>query len=220
MAELHYQHGEQARREVVTEWRRRLFGLSYNDVWAALAREINARHDAGGWWKHGKVVADVGAWQITLDKHVVSTGKSVIVYTRLRAPFVSAGGLRFVVYRKSVFSDLGKLLGMQDIEVGDRAFDEAFIVKGSDEGTVRLLLSDPTLRGLIEAQPKLRLEVKDDEGWFGAKFPQGVDELHFQVHGIIEDIDRLKLLFDLFAHTLRRLCEIGEAADRPAGVKL
>jgi hypothetical protein len=220
MAELSYQHADQAKREIATEWRRRLFGLNYNDVWAVLAREINARHETGGWWKHGKVVADVGAWQITLDKYVVSTGKSHISYTRLRAPFVSHGGLRFLVYRKGVFSGLGKLLGMQDIEIGDARFDEAFIVKGNNEGTVRRLLADPALRGLLDAQPKLCLQVKDDEGWFGAHFPQGVDELHFQVTGIIKDVDRLKLLFDLFAHTLRRLCEIGEAADGPANVKL
>ena len=220
MAELHYQDSQQAKREIATDWRRRLFGLNYHDVWAALAREIDARHETGGWWKHGKVVADVGAWQITLDKHVVSTGKSHITYTRLRAPFVSSGGLRFCVYRKGVFSGLGKLLGVQDIEIGDARFDDAFVVKGSDDRTVRLLLSDPALRALIEAQPKLRLQVKDDEGWFGAHFPQGVDELHFQVMGIIKDVDRLRLLFDLFAHTLRRLCEIGEAADRPANVTL
>ena len=220
MAELHYQESQEAKREIATDWRRRLFGLNYHDVWAALAREINARHDAGGWWKHGKVVADVGAWQVTLDKHVVSNGKSAITYTRLRAPFVSQNGLRFLVYRKGVFSDLGKRLGMQDVEVGDKAFDDAFIVKSSDERTVRLLLADPALRALIAAQPKLRLRVKDDEGWFGARFPEGIDELHFQVHGIIKDVERLKLLFDLFAHTLRRLCEIGEADDRPADVQL
>jgi hypothetical protein len=40
------------------------------------------------------------------------------------------------------------------------------------------------------------------------------------VRGLIKDIDQLKRLFDLFAHTLRRLCEIGEAVDRPAGVTL
>src|SRR5215213_3355823 len=122
MAELHYQESKQAKREIATDWRRRLFGLNYNDVWAALAREINARHETGGWWKHGKVVADVGAWQITLDKFVVSTGKTHVTFTRLRAPFVSHGGLRFLVYRKSIFSGLGKLLGMQDIEIGDERF--------------------------------------------------------------------------------------------------
>ena len=38
------------------------------------------------------------------------------------------------------------------------------------------------------AQPKLRLQVKYDEGWFGAHFPRGVDGLHFQVHDIIKHV--------------------------------
>ena len=56
------------------------------------------------------------------------------------------------------------------------------------------------------AQPQIRLEVKDSEGWFGPKFPEDVDELHFQVVGVIKEVDRLKGLFDLFAAVLDRLC--------------
>ena len=51
---------------------------------------------------------------------------------------------------------------------------------------------------MIHAQPKFRLDVKDSEGWFGPKFPDDVDELHFQVFGVIKDIERLKALFGCF----------------------
>ena len=62
--------------------------------------------------------------------------------------------------------------------------------------------------------------VKDDEGWFGAKFPEGVDELYFAVAGVIADVTRLKLLYELFAETLDRLCAIGSAYERDPGVAL
>jgi hypothetical protein len=138
----------------------------------------------------------------------------------MRAPYVNLEGLRFTVYRKGLFSELGKLLGMQDIEVGDPEFDEAFIVKGTDESRVRELFSDPEVRSLMLAQPQIRLEVKDSEGWFGPSFPEDVDELHFQVVGVIKDVDRLKGLFDLFAVVLDRLCRIGSACEREPGVSL
>jgi hypothetical protein len=64
---------------------------------------------------------------------------------------------------------------------------------------------------LIESQPKVRLQVKDSEGWFGPKFPEHVDELSFQIPGIIKDVPRLKRLFDLFAAVLEQLCDIGSA---------
>jgi hypothetical protein len=109
---------------------------------------------------------------------------------------------------------------MQDIEVGDPEFDEAFIIKGNDEGKVCALFANPKIRQMIQDQPQIRLEVKDSEGWFGPKFPEDVDELLFQVVGVIKDIDRLKSLFDLFATLLDQLCKMGSAYRQEAGVEL
>ena len=73
---------------------------------------------------------------------------------------------------------------------------------------------------MIQAQPEFRLDVKDSEGWFGPKFPEDVDELHFQVAGVIKDVERLKALFDLFAALLDRLCRIGSAYKQDPEVAL
>ena len=66
----------------------------------------------------------------------------------------------------------------------------------------------------------LDYENRDDEGAFGAYFPKNADELRFLPMGVIKNVDRLKLLFDLFAETLHELCRLGSAADLPPGVKL
>ena len=196
------------------------FGPSRKDVWRKLSEEMQARYVSGGFWKGDKVVAEHGDWTITLDTYAVSTGKVTIVYTRMRAPFVNPGGFRFTVYRKSVFSGIGKFFGMQDIEIGDAPFDDGFIVKATSESRVRELLRNPRIRELIAKQKDIQFSVKDDEGWFGSTFPDGVDELHFAVTGIIKDIDRLKLIFDLFAETLDQLTHMGAADARPARVEL
>ena len=197
------------------------FGPSKDEVWRRLAEEIDADFIEGGFWKRGtKVQAQIGFWTLTLDTYTVSTGKSSVTYTRMRAPYVNPEGLRFTVYRTGLFSEFGKLLGMQDIEVGDPEFDEAFVFKGTDEAKVRELFTDPEVRSLVLAQPQVRMEVKDSEGWFGPSFPVDVDELHFQVHGVIKEMDRLKALFDLFAAVLDRLCRIGTAYEREPGVTL
>ena len=60
--------------------------------------------------------------------------------------------------------------------------------------------------------------MKDDEGWFGTKFPEGVDELYFVVVGVIKDIERLALLYELFTETLDELCRMGAAVDTPPNV--
>ena len=196
------------------------FGPSKDEVWRQLSQEIGAEFVEGGFWKGSKVQAHVGPWTITLDIVHRPTEDAHVTYTRMRAPYVNPEGFRFTIYRKGLFSDLGKLLGMQDIEVGDPEFDEAFIIKGNDESKVRDLFANPKIRQMIQAQPKIRLEVKDSEGWFGPKFPEDVDELHFQVVGVIKDVERLKALFDLFAAVLDQLCRIGSAYKQEPGVDL
>lgn len=198
---------------------RKLFGPSQAEIWSQLGAAIGARHEHS-WWKGDKIVANVGQWTVTLDMYVVSTGKSSVTYTRMRAPFVNRDGFRFVVYRASIFTPLGKMLGMQDIRIGNDRFDDDFVVKSNKEPQVRKLLADPKLRQLIQKQKRIRFEVKDDEGWFGKRFPEGVDELQFIEVGIIKDMHRLEKLFELFAYTLNRLCHIGSAYEDDPRFKL
>lgn len=197
-----------------------LFGPSREEIWRQLSQEIGGELIEGGFWKQGKVQARHGSWTVTLDNYTVSTGHSHATFTRLRAPFVSRDGFSFNIYRKGLFSELGKRLGMQDIETGQSAaFDEDFIVKGNDEAKVRSLFANPEIRRLIAVQPKIRLEIKDKDRPFDG-FPEEVDELVFHVHGVIKDVARLRGLFDLFAEVLDELCRMGCAAPDDPGVSL
>jgi hypothetical protein len=225
---------------------RKIFGPNKDEIWKQLSNEIGADFVEGGFWKgSSKVVAQVKNWTVTLDTYTVSTGKSSITFTRMRAPYVNRDGFRFNIYRKRLLSGLGKLLGMQDIEIGGpkferleplfgvpsyldeqliesglKEFDEAFIIKSNDETKARMLFKNWKLREMIEAQPQIFFQIKDDEGWFGKKFPEGVDELYFQVVGIITDIEHLKSIYELFAETLNTLCHIGSAYETDPNLDL
>lgn len=200
---------------------RQLFGPSKQELWHLLSQELGGTFEAGTFWSGRDCVrVAVGEWEITLDTYVVSTGESSTTYTRLRAPYVNADGTRFAVYRASFLSPLGAWFGLQDIQVGDAEFDQKMVVKGNNEARVRLLLSDPELRRRILAQPRVHFEVQDDEGWFGKRFPEGVDALKYVEHGVITDLQRLRELFDLFAYTLHRLCHIGSAYEDDPGLRL
>jgi hypothetical protein len=196
------------------------FGPGTDEVWGQLCQEIGGELVQNGRWKGSKVKLDVGPWTIVLDNHTVSEGETSTTYTRLRAPFLNPAGFRFQIYRKGPFSGLGKMLGMQDIEVGDPEFDAAFIIKSNDEGTVRELLANPGLRQMFQALPRVRLEIKDNEGWFGTKFPDDADELCFLAPGVIKDVALLKSLFDLFATMLDQLCRIRATTKQHPGVSL
>jgi hypothetical protein len=198
-----------------------VLGPSREEVWKQLCAKIGADFVEGGFWKGDKVQAHFKNWTITLDTYTVSTGHAHQTFTRIRAPFVSRDEFRFRIYRKTAFSDLGKMIGIQDIEVGHSAqFDEDFIIQGNDESKIRTLFANREIRRLINEQPKIRLELRDDEGFFRKHYPEGVDALYFQVPGVIKDVDQLKKLFDLFAEVLEELNRIGTAAEESPGVDL
>ncbi len=118
------------------------FGPNKDEVWRQLSQEIGAEFVEGGLRKGNKVQAHVGTWTITFDiLHRDHAALTRHVHPDA-CPLVNAEGFRFTIYRKGIFSDLGKLLGMQDIEVGDPEFDEAFIIKGTDEYKVRDLFAN------------------------------------------------------------------------------
>lgn len=203
---------------------REIFGPSRNEIWKQLANETGSRHVERGFWKSTKIEADHREWTITLDAYdqVISTGKSVVVipHTRLRAPYVNKDGFRFEIYRRGFFSDVAKWFGAEDVEVDQQPFDEDFVIKGNNHAQLKALFANEAIRNLLSAQPKVMFSVLDDEGWFGAKFPEGVDKLEFMVEGVIKDVDQLKSLYDLFAETLDHLCRIGSAYENDPQVAL
>jgi hypothetical protein len=197
------------------------FGQSLDEVWGRLSKEIGAQFVPGGFWKRGKVQKQVDQWTILLDTFTRHHGQHThVVYTRLRAPFVNPDGFRFSVHQAGAFSGLCRFLGMQDVEIGDPQFDDAFVVKGNDESRLVDLFADPKLRALFAALPRMRLEVKDSEGWFGPTFPPDADELYLETRGVLKDLDQLKGCFDVFSALLHRLCLIGAAHKYDPGVRL
>ncbi len=189
-----------------------LFGPSRREIWQQLSREVGGHFHEGGFFATSAVQARTGDWIVTLDTVTHGDGKTNQTYTRLRAPYFNPEGFRFEVYRSSVFSGLGKALGMQDIEVGHPRFDQDFVIKGNAARRVRRLFDNRRIRRLIDAQPRIHLSVKAQEGWF-SKFPAGVDELHFQSLGVIKDLEQLRTLFDLFAEVLQQVCHEGRAYE-------
>ena len=198
---------------------RKLFGPSQAEVWAQLSLELGGQSEHG-FWKGSKVRAVVEEWTVILDTYTVSTGQSTITYTRMRAPYVNPSRFHFAIYPEGFFAKIGKVFGMQDVVVGFPEFDDRYIIKGNDDSFLRQLFASSELRHRITAQPDIHLEIRQDDGWFGTTFPEGVDMLTFQVVGVLKDIPRLKALFELFGCTLDQLCNIGAAYETDPGFSL
>jgi hypothetical protein len=202
---------------------RSIFGPSRDEIWGQVASNLGAEFVDGGFFGGDVVRLQHGEWEITLDEYTQSSGsgsnRSSTTYTRMRAPFVNKDNLYFELYRASIFSGLGKMLGFQDIEIDDPYFDEDFVIKGNSDEQVKYLFTSQKLRNLIYQQSNVHLSIRDDEGWFGASFPEGVDELYFSAYAI-RDAHQLEELFNLFATTLERLVQIDSAYENDPRVEL
>ena len=197
-----------------------IFGPSRKEVWKQLSEEINANYIERSFFKGPRIEYKHNNWTIYLDTYTVSTGKSSTTYTRMRVPFINQKKFLFKVYRKGVFSNIGKALGMQDIEIGYDYFDNDYIIKGNDEILLRRLFQNHNIRNLIEKQSRIFLEIKDNEGRFGPKFNDNESELYFVVIGVIKDKERIKNLFELFMKIIDELEMIGITVNQTPEVKL
>jgi hypothetical protein len=203
---------------------KRIFGPSQEEIWQQLCDEIpNAEFIKGGFWQgSNRVIVTFKCWEIILDTYTTShttsggygsTYSTSTTYTRMRAAYVSNDGLWFKINRRGWFAELGMLFGRQDIQLGDPEFESNFIIQGNDEIKVRQLFANAIIRDLSLQQPSIVFQIKDNEGFFGQRFPSDVDELYFEEAGTIEDVERLKSLFELFAQTLKQLYRIGSACQ-------
>ena len=178
------------------------------DVWQQISKDIDGDFIDCDFWGSDVLKYKHDDWEIILDTYTVTKSKMKLTYTRMRAPFVNNTNFDFKIYREGLFSSVGKIFGMQDIEIGDDFFDKEFIIKSNDAEKVKVFFNDEKLKELIHEQPEIMLEIKEDDGWFKQSHPEGVDELYFECVGIITETVRLKSLFEMFALTLDRLVHI------------
>ncbi|QAT39873.1 hypothetical protein [Clostridium sp. JN-9] len=136
-----------------------IFGPSKKEIWQQLAEEIQDDYVNNGFWSGDRAEAHVYNWIVVLDTYTTSTGKSSITYTRMRAPFVNLDNFYFKIYKAGILSGLGKALGMEDINIGHKEFDDNFVIKSNNEEKVKQLFSNAGIRSLIQAQSQFNLEI-------------------------------------------------------------
>jgi len=112
-----------------------------------LASRYGGRCEPGGLFSTPSVrFSHDDAW-VTIDISVTG-GKHKTYYTQAR--FCSPRlGIRCEVYPEGLWSRVGKLMGMVDVEIGSPDFDRRYIISGSDPATLRSLLN-PVVQSQIE----------------------------------------------------------------------
>ncbi len=188
------------------------FAAHQEAIWTQLSARL------GDSWDGTKVRIDDGPWSLVMDSYNISSDDWKAGHTRMSAPYLNPEGFRFNIYEKGAFSWLGKLLGAQDIKVGDAPLDDAWVIQSNSPAKIRVFLEDQPIRDGIMAMPECELRLHDDEGEFDHPTEEGArfDELLFSCAGLLADPEQLARAYALFARALNRLCTLGSAyTDAP-----
>ena len=157
------------------------------------------------------VVVTHGPWTLRFDTHVVSTGYTTIIHTRVRCLARRRQPFKFVVRPRTALDRLVEVLGFRGMPGGDRDFRARYVAMGKPDSLLRALLASD-LPLAFQGRDGLRLEVKKASR--KERTASGVDTvaLSVQMLGILTDVDALMGLFDVATLAMDELARAGVLA--------
>lgn len=110
------------------------FGVQQNKktnlAWAAVAQRLGLVFQPGQLFSRPRISGVHKGCSVLVTTFSKGTGKHQTTYTRFRVSYPHSLDLGLRLTRQGLLSGIGKVFGTQDIEVGDKPFDDAIVVKG------------------------------------------------------------------------------------------
>jgi hypothetical protein len=131
--------------------------------------------------------------------YTTGSGKSRTTWSAVTAAVGGAGGFTLELFPENIFTRIGTALGMQDIRVGDPAFDQVFLVKSNDPAyAAAALLPEIRARLLAERERGARGHLAIRDG-----------EVRYAEMGAFDNEARVSRLADM----LEAVCDLAEVAE-------
>lgn len=131
--------------------------------------------------------------------YTTGSGKSRTTWSAVVATVGGAGGFTLELFPENFLTRIGTAFGMQDIRIGDPAFDQAFMVKSNDPAyAAAALLPEIRTRLLAERQRGARGHLAVKGG-----------EVRYAEMGAFDNEARVNRLADM----LEAACDLAEVAE-------
>lgn len=123
--------------------------------------------------------------------------------TKFLAPLAAHPTLRFHLHPEDWVSEIGKLLGMEDVELGFPRLDKAYIVKTNQPETLKALFANEAIRATLRkfADCDLRIVTHHENGqettslslWYETALtdPATLREIYHVMYTLAEQIENL-----------------------------
>lgn len=174
-------------------------------AWSSLAGRHDMQFFDGGWFGEFGLSGTYRGVDVEVKTETRGSGKNKKTYTVYQASLPGGVPFGLIVYDEGFFSQVGKLFGGQDIEIGHPEVDDAFIIKSDHPAEVHRFFDDRRVR-----QAFLRLAASG----------QDIHVEHGQVEiderGLETSIDDLRRNLDLVVHFSQDLAESFEETELDA----
>lgn len=186
-----------------------LFNKNYEAIWKQFAIEKNGKYLEGHYGEQDAVEIKYKNHIIKFDSYIYrgSHGHNdqKTEFTRIRLEFKSADNFKFRIMNQGIIDTIGKIFGLQDIQIGDKLFDRKFMIKGNDELKVQQLLSSAKIKEQMMNHKDLQLQVLDKEGIFYEKIQENHVMLYYISEEIITTVEQLNTLLQLYRDVFDQL---------------
>jgi hypothetical protein len=167
------------------------------EVWRELARLKGLKFESGHLFRTPRAFGAYRGRVLLLDTTMRRGYKHWIYYTRIRLSVSNPANVHLELREKNISTKVGKVLGADDIELGDQGLDERFAIKSQSAELVTVLLASTDICArLLRTERICLLKVLDGE-------------VHLEQRGINYDTESLQNLVDL-------LSDLAEAIEREA----
>lgn len=178
------------------------------NFWQQFALQTNGTFKEGYSWNSDFVEIDYKNWKITFDNFTLRAERYRAKMTRITVPIDLKVDFKFEIYKEGFIQKIGKLLGVQDIEIGFPDFDKAFIIKSNNEFKAKTLLRNQEIRNLIVSQKETNILISNHKGIWEKKLPKNEFELSYYINGEFRDIKNLESILELFRLLLDEMVKI------------
>ncbi len=175
-----------------------LAGLSnrrHTRAWGEFARGAGLVLTPGSMFKAPTVAGAYSGFSVYLYTYAQGSGKQKTTYTSMVVYLPMQNRAHLRISREGFFTKITKAFGAQDIQIGDPAFDQAYIIKSDTPDLVALLLT-PQIRGaLLQGDQNMNLTVS-----------RGT--VSYMQVGVLMDSRRLRQILDTLVLASRRVVEV------------
>lgn len=188
----------------------------WKSVWMDIADELKGEFVDGTPVVKAKLPMAGKPWEVIMHMHSNALGKAGDT-TVIAVPYVARDPFKFAIRNSNTVEEMAKVLGLQDIIIGNTEFDKAFIIQGNNPSLVKEFFGNAQLRERISQQKAVNLYVADHQHkHFNISPPKDHNVLVFHEKGAINSFERLTSLHELMTQVLERLCHVEAASeDKP-----